>query len=135
MGLKERRAISEFEQSLFPRLKKDIDAAAGFEVPLDVKWEALAVDDYAHMYDECIPKIYFEPLVQALKAITVDAMGKQALKAGLKSVVVTNSGQYHSSSGFTFEGGVLTIDHRNCTNVDYVDERAAGIQQLLEKAL
>ena len=46
-----------------------------------------------------------------------------------------NSGQYAGSQGFTFTGGVLTIDHLPHTNVDYGDERTKAIQQVLEAGL
>src|SRR3954462_2343928 len=76
MGLAERRAAKEFETKRFPQLKKDIDDAAGFEVPVTVAWDTLAKEGEAHLYDDCWPKVYFQPLVAAFKGITIDDMGK-----------------------------------------------------------
>lgn len=136
MGLAEKRAAKEFETKVFPGLKSEIDAAAGFEVPVEVEWESLALADQAHLYDESWRAVYFTPLVAALKAITIDDMGKEALKAGLKKVVVRNKGGiYYGSAWATFEGGVLTLDHEPTTNVGDVDDRIKGAQQVLEKAL
>ena len=66
---------------------------------------------------------------------TIDEMGRSAVRDGLKKIVIRNTDQYSSTSGFAFEGGVLTIDHRPHVNVDYSDERAKGLQKVLESAL
>jgi hypothetical protein len=136
MGLAERRAAKEFETKRFPQLKKDIDDAAGFEVPVEVAWETLAKEGESHLYAESWPKVFFEPLVTALKAITIDDMGKEALKGGLKKVVIQNrSGAYYGDRMANFEGGTLTLDHEPHTNVDNISERVEGIQKLLESKL
>ena len=135
MGLAERRAAEQFKNNDYPAWKARIDEAAGFDVAIDVLWDELATDEYASSYTSFFPKVYFQPMVDALAAITIDDMGKDALRGGLKKVVVRNTDQYASTSGFAFEGGVLTIDHRSNTNVDDGDQRATGIQKLLESRL
>lgn len=135
MGLAERRAVEQFRNDDYPGWKSRIDEAAGFDVPVEVAWDQLAVDDYASSYAEFFPKVYFQPLVDALKAITVDDMGKSAARNGLKKIVIQNAGGFYSASGFTFADGVLTIDHQPHANVDYGEERAKGLQQLLESGL
>src|SRR5262245_35613209 len=136
MGLAERRAAKEFETTMFPNWKKKIVEAAHFEVPINVDWEALAEPDYAHLYAECWPQVYFEPLVGALPAICVDDMGREALQTGLKKIVVTNrSDRSYGSECATFEAGVLTVDHKPCTNVGQIEERTKSIQKALEAAL
>ena len=135
MGLAERRAAEQFKTELYPDWKRKIDEAAGFEVPVEVSWDQLAVDDYASSYNQFYPKVYFEPLERALATVAIDQMGKDALKDGLKQIIIKNSGQYYSTMGFSFTGGVLTIDHRPESNVDYGEERAKGLQKLLESGL
>lgn len=135
MGLAERRAAEQFKTEQYPEWKRKIDEAAGFEVPVEVSWDQLAVDDYATSYIQFFPKVYFEPLERALAAVAIDQMGKDALKAGLKQIIIKNSDQYYSTSGFSFTGGVLTIDHKAESNVDYGEERAKGLQKLLESGL
>src|SRR5215471_493298 len=135
MGLAERRAAEQFKTGDYPAWKARIDEAAGFDVPVEVAWDELAVVDYAKDYATFFPKVYFQPMVDALAAITIDDMGRTALRDGLKKVVVRNTEQYSSTSGFAFEGGVLTIDHKPYTNVDYGTERADGLQKLLESGL
>jgi hypothetical protein len=136
MGLAERRAAKNFETTQFPALKKEIDEAAKFAVPVEVAWDTLAVADYAHLYDEAWPKVYFRPLIEALKAITVDDMGRDALKVALKKIVILNKGEVHYGDRMaTFEAGTLTLDHEPCTNVDDLQSRIDGIRALLEKSL
>jgi hypothetical protein len=135
MGLAERRAAEKFKTDDYPAWKARIDEAAGFDVPLDVSWDELAVVDYASSYAAFFPKVYFQPMVDALAAITIDDMGKTALRGGLKKIVVRNTEQYSSTTGFAFEGGVLTVDHRPNSNVDDGAERAKGLQHILEAGL
>ncbi|MDC0713397.1 hypothetical protein POL68_33345 [Stigmatella sp. ncwal1] len=136
MGLTERRAAKEFETKRFPQFKKDIDEAAGFEVPVTVQWDSLAKEEESHLYDECWPKVYFEPLIAALKGITFDAMGKEALKAGLKKIEIQNrAGVIYGDRMATFDGGTLLLDHQPHTNVDDVRDRTEGIRKLLESKL
>lgn len=87
MGLAERRAAERWKNDYYPDWKARIDQAAGFDVPVEVSWEQLAEEDYADSYAEFFPKVYFEPLVLALSAITVDDMGKDAIREGLSKIV------------------------------------------------
>ena len=59
MGLAERRAVKKYSETEFPKMKAKIDAVAGFDVPFDIAWDTLAEDDYAHLLEESIPKVYF----------------------------------------------------------------------------
>ena len=136
MGLAERRAAKEFEDKQYPLLKKEIEEAAKFKVPIEVAWETLAEDGMSHMYEECWKKVYFTPLIDAIAAITVDDMGKDALKGALKKIVLQNRHDiYYGDRCATFADGVLTIDHKPTTNVDSIKEREDGIRTLLEKSL
>jgi hypothetical protein len=138
MGLTERRAQKEFVDSLFPALKAQIDKAAGFDVAVEVDWESLTVADYSHLYKECWPKVYFEPTVEALKAICVDDMGKDALKAKLKKIVIHNKHDISYGdrwASFDDGSGTVTLDHNPVSNIDDVKERKEGLQKLLESKL
>jgi hypothetical protein len=84
MGIAERKAASQFEETVYPSLKKEVEAAAHCDVPVDVDWNTLAVEGYEHLYAEAWPKIYFTPLIGALKAIAVDELGREALRSTLK---------------------------------------------------
>jgi len=135
MGLAERRAVERFRNDDYPAWKARIDEVAGFDVAVEVVWDELAAAEYADSYSSFFPMVYFQPMVDALAAITIDDMGRSALREGLRKVVVRNTEQFSSTSGFSFEGGILTIDHKPYTNVDYGADRASGLQKLLEAGL
>lgn len=135
MGLAERRSAERFKTEDYPDWKTRIDQAVGFDVPVEVAWSELAVEDYAASYAEFFPKVYFEPLVQALKEVGVDEMGREALREGLSKIVIRNSGDFYSASGFSFADGVLTFDHKPQTNIGDGEERAKALQRILESGL
>lgn len=135
MGLAERRGVERFKNDEYPGWKTRIDQAAGFDVPVEVQWEELGVADYADSYPDFFAKVYFQPLVDALSAITIDDLGREAARGGLSKIVIRNTDRYYSSSGFAFSEGVLTIDHQPHANVDYVEERAQALQKVLESGL
>jgi hypothetical protein len=136
MGLAERRAIKDFETNKFPALKAQVIAALGYDLPIEVNWESLAIENSAHLYADSIPKVYFEPLVEAFKAICIDDMGKEALKGALKKIIIKGDGGKYSAPGcYTFAEGVLTFDHNSTSNVGNGRERATELQKMLEKVL
>jgi hypothetical protein len=135
MGLAERRSVERFKNDDYPGWKSRIDEAAGFEVSIEVAWQELAVADYADSYAEYFPQVYFQPLLDALSAIAVDDMGKEALRESVSKVVIKNSGEYFSPSGISFTDGVLTFDHMSDSNTHHVEERTKALQAVLEAAL
>jgi hypothetical protein len=134
MGLAERRAIKSFADNQWPALQTAIHAAAGSAIPVEVHWDSLATADYAHLYEESLPKLYFIPLIDALKRIAIDDMGREALATSVKKIVIQNKKPDYSSYWAEFKDGVLTLDHQ-FTNVDYHKEREDLVVQVLEKAL
>ncbi|GAA2022030.1 hypothetical protein GCM10009839_19090 [Catenulispora yoronensis] len=135
MGLAERRSAERFKNEDYPGWKARIDEAAGFDVPIEIAWDELAVPDYADRYAEYFPQVYFQPLADALGTIGADDMGKDALREGVSKIVIKNSDEYFSTTGITFADGVLTFDHKSDTNTHHVEERTKHIQALLEAAL
>jgi hypothetical protein len=135
MGLAERRVAKEFQDTLFPGFKKEIDQALGFDIPVEVNWESLCEEGSSHLYLECWPKVYFLPLLDALKSVGSDNMGKEALKATLKKIVIQNLNGNSSYSGYSFSDGILVLDHKGTTNVDFHEDRKKNIIEALEKSL
>lgn len=131
MGLAERRAAKEFQDKHYPQLKQKIDAAAGQPVMVEVDWDSLQLSDASQLYNVAWPKVYFEPLAEALKKIAADDLGRQALKEKLGKIIVRNSGH----KGATFAGGELIIDYEPITNIDYPKERQRDIENALEAGL
>ncbi|MBU0550450.1 hypothetical protein KKB55_22640 [Myxococcota bacterium] len=136
MGLKERRAISDFQNNKFPDLEKEVREAAGMDVPIEVDWVSLAIEGAAHHYEESFPEMYFKPLVAALKSITADEMGLNALKGSLKKIVIQNkAGISYSGKFATFSDGILTLDHKPTTNLQQAKDREDVLRVLLEDNL
>lgn len=136
MGLLERRAVKAFQDGSYQSLTNEINTLAGYPIEFEVNWDTLAQEEYTHLYDEGFTKVYFTPLINAIKEITIDDMGKEALKEALKKVVIKNEGEiYYGSKAYTFDGGVLTIDHQPFSNMDNISERSEELSKLLMKNL
>lgn len=136
MGLAERKAIKEFETNNYPDLAKRVVDAAGYNLEIEVKWEELETPDTpTSNYEYNFTSIYFEPLIEALKKIAVDDMGKSALKEGLKKVILRDTSDNFDLSVFTFEDGVLNIDFGSHLNASDIESKVDAIQQLLESKL
>jgi hypothetical protein len=136
MGLSEKRALKTFQDDSYQKLTSEINTLAGYPLEFEVKWETLALDEKASIYEESFTKVYFIPLVDAIKEIITDEMGKEALKEALKKVVIKNEGgNVYGSNAYSFNGGVLTIDHEPFSNIDNVTERSMELGKLLMKNL
>ena len=135
MGLAERRIVKSFQDGEFQELTKEANEAAGKTLKYEVNWEQLAEEESSHLYADSWPQIYFEPLIQALKDITADDMGKEAIKEGLETVVIRNQeGCYSPDCWANFTNKTLTLDHK-LANVSEVDARAKELQATLENGL
>ena len=141
LALPERRAIKQYQETKLPDLQKSIQAAAGFDVPLEVKWDAIARpgEGASYLQDDYWTNIYFKPLAAALKGITNDELGAKALKDKLKKIVITYDKKTAPVSnypeGVSFEGGTLTINFEPFTNANDTDDRTKAIAGKLEAKL
>ncbi|MCC6288050.1 MAG: hypothetical protein IT249_09200 [Chitinophagaceae bacterium] len=136
MGLIEKRATKAFQDNAYASLTNEINTIAGFPVEFDVKWDTLAVSDYSHLYEEAFTKVYFTPVINAFKEITIDDLGKEALKETVKKIVIKNEGGfYYGESAYSYSNGTLTIDHQPVTNVDDIDSRTNYLIKLLSSKM
>ena len=141
LALPERRGIQAYQASTLPELQRRINEAAGFEVPLQVQWEAIAGRGQGASYNEpdYWTNVIFVPLAEALKEVGADDMGRKALKDSLKTVVVTYDKDTAPASayerGVSFKGGVLTINFQPYANTSDVKDRTAAIRKVLEAGL
>jgi hypothetical protein len=143
LGLAERRAVKDYQDTIFPELKKEILSASGFDLVLDVKWEQIARIGESEKYkdDEYWGRTIFKPLINSLKAITADNMGKEALKAKLKKIVIMfdekTAPSANFAAGLTWNAGILTINWTPYSNTNeyFMKERATEIQKLVESKL
>ncbi len=134
MGLAEKRAIKDFQDNIYPGIETELKAALKTDVPIEINWESLAVDNQGHRYTEALPAIYFTPLVKALSSITQDDMGAEALKEALKKIEIKNVEGRSDCYTAKFANGVLEID-TGYSNEHAVSTRTDSIQSTLEQAL
>jgi hypothetical protein len=141
LGLAERRAIAAYRDGVFPDLLARIKAAAGTDLEVEVGWERIALPGQADQYAKPAywTNLYFVPLISALAAVTGDAMGREAVKAKLRRVVVAYDPATAPASnypnGLRFADGTLTVNWHPNSNVNDLAERTAAIRTVLEAGL
>jgi hypothetical protein len=141
LGLAERRAIAAYRQEQYPAIEQGIQQAAGFAVPVEVEWDQITLPGDAAYYarDDYFGKTIFEPLTAALRSITTDAMGREALRAKLQRIRVRFDEKTAPASnypnGLAFRDGVLDINWRPYSNTADLQDRTQAITQLLERSL
>jgi hypothetical protein len=136
MGLTQKRIVQEFQEGKYAAWKKELNTLAGFDVPMDVKWETMMSDEYDQkdLYFKWYERIYFRPLMTIFKNLCADQMGKDAVKAGIKKIeIFGNEGTNFKAS--SFEGGVLVLKHKFHSNESEENDRAKGWQKMIEAKL
>jgi hypothetical protein len=136
MGLAQKRISKDFQDNAYPSWKKSFDQMVGFEIPIEVKWDTMMSDDYSDKdsYFDWYRKVYFDSLTGAFKNLCQDDMGKEAVKSGVKKIVIDGTEGYYSSHS-TFEDGVFNLNHKFCSNVDSVDERVKDWAEMIGNKL
>jgi len=134
MGLAEKRAVKEFQDSKFPSLVKEIEAFVS--CPVEVDWDSLSKGEGmdAAYWSEAFDKVYFQSIIEGFKKIGSDDMGKEAIKTCIKKIELSNKSDNFGTSAISLEGGVLKIDHRPFANVDDVSDRASKVAELISDA-
>lgn len=141
LPLAERRALKTYQDDVYPGQLAAIRQAAGFDLDLDVKWDVITRpgQSVAMQREGYFTKVFFLPLIEALKGVAQDEMGKAAVRKGLKKVVVTYDKATAPISayanGLTFEDGVLTVNFEPGVNENDVRDRTKAIRDLLESRL
>lgn len=136
MGLPEKRILKQFIDEKLPQLVAEIHKAAKFEFPIEVDWPSLTIEGSSHLFLECWPKVYFQPLIDGFKTITSDEMGASALKENLKKVIIQNKNSTIDAYNWVvLADGVLTVDHEPTTNVDMIPSRTDFLVSELERKL
>lgn len=135
MGLKEKKESQNFQDNVYPGLLEKITAAAKFSPEIEVKWETLAEDGKSHLYNECWTDIYFKPIINAFEAICADDMGADAVKEGVKKIVIHNEGNTSAQKWVSFDGGVITLNHAPASNAHDIDGRTKYLQSAIEDGL
>lgn len=105
MGLEERRKVKELQDNTFPGRVKEIEEICGKAIPYEVDWPSIADNAEALNF---IDNISCHRLNMALRMICQDAMGKEAVRDGLKLIKLKNVPD-KAAMKMTFENGVLEM--------------------------
>ncbi|MHA7058710.1 hypothetical protein ACWGOQ_0015905 [Aquimarina sp. M1] len=136
MGLAEKRIVKAYQEGTYKTLVNEINTLAGFEPTFEVDWDSLSTNSYSHIWENSFTEIYFTPIINAFKGITADELGKEALQETLKKIIIKDEADNaYAKSAYSFNEGVLTIDHSSYINVDQTDERTQALTELLENQL
>ncbi|MDI1437710.1 hypothetical protein [Polyangium sorediatum] len=104
MGLIEKRLIKEAKESWLPEEQKDIQKEVGAPVVVDVDWATFETDEAAL---KNVQHLGVRKLANAFRVICVDELGKEAVREGVKRIVVTNLKEGAPSVGL--KDGVVTL--------------------------
>ncbi|MCA3012969.1 MAG: hypothetical protein INH41_11310 [Myxococcaceae bacterium] len=109
-----------------------VNEATGIEVPVEIDWEGFSnkMDDCGYIDDSGHG---LSQLAKALAAVTVDDLGKEAIKGALKKIVIKPAAD-NGATSFTFSGGVVTWSAyfgSSSTGYIYADAMQKAIEQAL----
>jgi len=137
MSILHKAALEEFKKEHFAKYESKIQEAAGAPVAIEVEWNSFADETTdAKLYDQALPRVFFEPLITGFKVIASSDVGKQAIKDGLKKIVIKNAKKIYGKDAFSFAEGVLTIDYLPFVNWNLDDQlRAEAVTEALSNGL
>lgn len=130
MGLNERRKIAELQSTTFPERVKEIEEICGAAIPYDVDWDSMKDDAAALNF---VDNVTCHRLNMALRVICSDAMGKDAVRDGLKSVKLKNV-KTKEEKKLAFSGGTLEMHCAWALGLDGAFSDGE-IRQVLEQSL
>ena len=105
MGLNERRKIKELQETTLPERTAELTEITGGTIAYDIDWDSFA-DDLEGL--NFMDNLSCHRLNMALRMICMDAMGKEAVREGLKRVKLRNV-KAKDQMAMQFEGGVLSM--------------------------
>jgi len=105
MGLQERQMIRDLTEKTLPEREKEITEICGGTARYEVDWDSLADDAEALRF---LDNLSCHRLNMALRSISMDPMGKDALRDGLKAVKLRNV-KTKEEMKMEFSGGVLEM--------------------------
>ena len=136
MGLTEKRALKAFQDEKFPQIINDINEAAGKTIELDVDWNSIMANDHDHLFEDAWNKVYFISIVEALKGIAIDDMGKEAIAEGLDKIVIKNlDNNYYPDDWSSLQDKILSLNHKPFSNIDHTERRTEALLKVLEDNL
>jgi hypothetical protein len=105
MGLQERQMIRDLTEKTLPEREAEITEICGGTARYDVDWDSLSNDAEGLRF---LDNLSCHRLNMALRTISIDPMGKEALRDGLKSVKLRNV-KSKEEMKISFRDGVLEM--------------------------
>ena len=105
MGLQERQMIRDLSEKTLPEREKEITEICGGVAKYEVDWDSLANDAEGLRF---LDNLSCHRLNMALRSISIDPMGKEALRDGLKTVKLRNV-KTKEEMKMEFKDGVLEM--------------------------
>jgi hypothetical protein len=105
MGLQERQMIRDLTEKTLPEREKEITEICGGTARYEVDWDSLSSDAEALRF---LDNLSCHRLNMALRSISMDPMGKEALRDGLKAVKLRNV-KTKEEMKMEFSAGVLEM--------------------------
>jgi hypothetical protein len=129
MGLAEKRKIKELTETTLPEREREINEICGAAARYEVDWASFDTFEALNYLDN----VSCHRLNMALRGISVDDLGKEALGEGLQLVKLKNVASVDQKS-MSFAAGVLEM---NCAYAQGLSGAFSDmeIQRLLSKSL
>lgn len=105
MGLIEKRMLAQLRDETVPKYQSELREITGSDLSYDIDWDTFA-DNSTAMGNLAIKGL--QPLSEIFRKITVDQLGKDAVKQSIQSIHLSQSTQANISA-FTLVNGVLTM--------------------------
>ena len=105
MGLAERRVLARLREETVPQYEKELREITGTEMVLDVDFKSFEEDVTAiqNLESKCL-----KPLCDIFRAITIDDMGKEAVRESIRRVSLSH-GTIADIQTFTIVDGALKM--------------------------
>ena len=105
VGLSERRKIKELQEKTFPERTRELEEITGSPIVYEVDWASFENDLEGLNF---LDNLSCHRTNMALRVICADALGKEAVRDGLKTIKLTNV-KGKGDMSITFSGGVLDM--------------------------
>ena len=105
MGLAEKRKIKELQDTTIPEREAELLEITGAPIRYDIDWESLSSDEAGLKF---LDNLSCHRLNMALRVICSDALGREAVAEGLKSVKLKNVATPDMRT-LSFAGGTLEM--------------------------
>jgi len=105
MGLQEKRRIKMLQDEVLPRKKEEVKELCGADIEWEIDWESLSDDMPAldNFESQGIQKV-----IEVLYDCCCDDIGKEAVAAGLKKIILKNHKDPAMKKN-VFKDGVLEV--------------------------